>query len=137
MKLNKIDHIGIAVNNLDEVKSIYETVFEIEPLFVETVEDQKVKTLGYDINGTNIEFLESTDSESPVQRFIDKRGNAVHHIALQVDDLDTKLDALKQKGVRLIDEEPRIGAEGKRIAFIHPKSTGGILIELSETKIHE
>lgn len=137
MKLNKIDHIGIAVSNLEDIRLVYESLFGIDPLFVETVEDQKVKTLGYDINGTNIEFLESTDSESPVQRFVEKRGNAVHHIALQVDDLDLKLEDLKNKGVRLIDEQPRIGAEGKRIAFIHPKSTGGILIELSETKIHE
>ena len=134
MKLNKIDHIGIAVSDLSQIKSIYETIFNLTPHFEEVVTDQKVSTLGYDINGTNIEFLESTDKESPVQKFIEKRGNAVHHIALQVDNLDEKLSQLKEKGIRLIDESPRIGAEGKRIAFIHPKSTGGILIELSESK---
>lgn len=134
MKINKIDHIGIAVSNLDEIKTIFETIFKLESHFEERIEDQKIDTLGYDINGTNIEFLESTEDNSAIRRFIEKRGNAVHHLALQVDDLDSKLEELKKMNVQLIDEKARIGAEGKRIAFIHPKSTGGILIELSETK---
>ena len=134
MNLNKIDHIGIAVSSLDEVKEIYETVLNFKKHFVEVVEAQKVATVGYDINGTCIEFLAPTSDESPIAKFIAKKGHGIHHIAYQVDDLDKALAELKEKNVRLVDEVPRIGAEGKRIAFIHPKSMNGILIELSEKK---
>ena len=134
MKINKIDHIGIAVSNLDEIKAVYKEVFDLNPDFEEDVISQSVSTFGYDINGTNLEFLEAQSDSSPISKFIEKRKNAVHHIALQVDHLDEVLQELKLKGVELIDEKARIGAEGKRIAFIHPKSTSGILIELSESK---
>ena len=136
MKINKIDHIGIAVSNISELKKIFSNIFNLDIAFEETVKDQLVNTVGFDINGSNIEFLEPSDKDSVIQKFIDKRKNAVHHIALQVDDLDSTLEELKAKQITLIDQEPRIGAEGKRIAFIHPKSTGGILIELSE-KLHD
>lgn len=132
LKLNKIDHIGIAVSSLDEVKNIYESILNVEKHFEEIVEDQKVATVGYNINGTSIEFLAPTSNESPIAKFISKKGHGIHHIAYQVDDLDATLAELKEKDVRLVDQVPRIGAEGKRIAFIHPKSMGGILIELSE-----
>lgn len=132
MKLNKIDHIGIAVPSLDDVKHIYETVLNVNKHFEEEVTEQSVDTVGYDINGTSIEFLAPTSKSSPIAKFLDKKGTGIHHIAYQVDDLDAALLELKEKNVRLVDEVPRIGAEGKRIAFIHPKSMGGILIELSE-----
>ena len=102
--------------------------------FSQLVADQKVNTVGFDIAGTNLELLEATDNDSPIHKFIEKRGQGIHHIALQVDDLDASLDELKQMNVQLIDQRPRIGAEDKRIAFIHPKATGGILVELSESK---
>jgi methylmalonyl-CoA epimerase len=132
MKINKIDHIGVAVSNLTEVKETFTKLFDLNLHFEEEVKAQLVKTIGFDINGTNIEFLEPSNQDSVIQKYIDKRKNAVHHIAFQVDDLDTALSELKDKNVTLIDQNPRIGAEGKRIAFIHPKSTSGILIELSE-----
>jgi len=134
MKLNKIDHIGIAVPSLDEVKSIYETVFKLERHFEEAVEEQGVDTVGYELDGTNIEFLAPLNENSPIAKFIAKKGTGIHHIAYQVDNLEETLAELKEKNVRLVDEVPRIGAEGKRIAFIHPKSMGGVLIELSEKK---
>lgn len=134
MEINKIDHIGVAVSNLNDVKELFSQLFDLNVEFEEEVSEQKVSTFGYDINGTNLEFLEATSSESPISKFVEKRKNAVHHIALQVDDLDAALSELKEKKIRLIDEEARIGAEGKRIAFLHPKATAGILIELSEKK---
>lgn len=132
MKITKIDHIGIAVSNLAEIRTLYADLFGLDEHFAEEVIDQKVTTVGFGIDGSNVEFLEPTADDSPISKFIEKRNNAVHHIALRVDDLDDALAELKAKGVRLIDEQPRIGAEQKRIAFIHPKSTGGILIELTE-----
>ncbi len=132
MKINKIDHLGIAVSNLKEIRKVYEKLFNFTPHFEEEVKDQNVSTVGYNLNGTTIEFLEPTADTSPIQKFIDKRKNAMHHLALQVDDLDAALAELKASNVSLIDQEARIGAEGKRIAFVHPKSTGGILIELTE-----
>jgi methylmalonyl-CoA epimerase len=134
MKINKIDHIGIAVDDLKHIRSIYENIFHFKPHFEEDVVDQKVSTVGYDLAGTTVEFLQPTQADSPIQKFIDSRRNAMHHLALQVDDLDAALAELKAKNVQLIDQVPRIGAEGKRIAFVHPKSTGGILIELSEKR---
>jgi methylmalonyl-CoA epimerase len=132
MKINKIDHIGIAVDDLGAIRDIYENVFNFDAHFVEDVKEQKVSTVGYNLAGVNIEFLEPMSDSSPIKKFVDKRRNAMHHLALQVDDLDAALAELKSNGVVLIDETPRIGAEGKRIAFVHPKSTGGILIEMTE-----
>ncbi|MCB0280120.1 MAG: methylmalonyl-CoA epimerase [Calditrichaeota bacterium] len=134
MKINKIDHIGVAVNNVAETKALLERLFQLKLEFSQLVADQKVNTVGFDIAGTNLELLEATDNDSPIHKFIEKRGQGIHHIALQVDDLDASLDELKQMNVQLIDQRPRIGAEDKRIAFIHPKATGGILVELSESK---
>jgi methylmalonyl-CoA/ethylmalonyl-CoA epimerase len=134
MKILRIDHIGIAVQNLDTIKTVFENLFNLHEHFSEIVTNQKVSTVGYQLAESNIEFLEATSIDSPISKFIEKRGNAVHHIALTVENLDDALSELKEKNVLLIDEVPRIGAEGKRIAFIHPKSTCGILIELSELK---
>jgi methylmalonyl-CoA/ethylmalonyl-CoA epimerase len=130
--LRKIDHIGIAVSDLEEVVTTYREAFGLEPEFEEAVPDQKVRTVGYHVGQSTIEYLVPTSPESPIAKFIEKRGNGLHHIAYRVQKLDEKLAELKAKGFRLIDETSRDGAEGKRIAFLHPKSFNGILIELCE-----
>ena len=126
-----LDHIGIAVKSIEESKNIYE-MLGIEMTGVEEVADQKVKTAFFPLGDTEIELLESTSPDGPVGKFIASRGEGVHHLALRVDNIDEALGELKAAGVRLIDEEPRYGAGGARIAFLHPKATGGVLIELSE-----
>jgi len=130
--LKKIDHIGIAVPNLDDIKKTLSEAFELNPEFEEEVPDQKVKAIGYHIGESTIEYLQPTSPDSPIARFLDKKGTGIHHIAYRVDDLKQTLNRLHNKGFQLIDELPRQGAEGKKIAFIHPKSTNGILIELCE-----
>lgn len=130
--LNKIDHIGIAVEDLNEAIETYKIIFGIKPDFVETVIDQKVKTAIFNIGESTIEFLQATDSDSPVAKYMKKKGAGIHHIAYRVENLQQTLDDLKKKNIQLIDEQPRNGADGKKIAFIHPKSTNGILIELCE-----
>jgi methylmalonyl-CoA epimerase len=127
-----IDHIGIAVQNIDEALKFWESSLGIKCTGVETVEDQKVKTAFLPIKESEIELLEATSPDSPIAKFIEKRGEGIHHVAIRVDDLKSALSELKEKGVRLIDEVPRPGAGGAMIAFVHPKSTGGILLELSE-----
>lgn len=126
-----LDHIGIAVKSIEESKKIYETL-GIEMTGVEEVADQKVKTAFFPLGDTEIELLESISPDGPIGKFIASRGEGVHHLALRVDNIDQSLEELKAAGVRLIDEEPRYGAGGARIAFLHPKATGGVLIELSE-----
>ena len=128
----KIDHIGIAVNSLAEVKRLYKSVFNIDPHFQETVADQKVNVIGIKAGESNLEFLEAISSDSPIAKFIGKRGEGLHHIALSVQNIDQVLENMRKNGLELIDQKSRIGAEGKRIAFVHPKSMNGILLELSE-----
>ncbi len=130
--IKKIDHIGIAVNSLQEVKQLYKTIFNVDPHFEETVADQKVNVVGIKVGESNLEFLEATSPGSPIAKFIEKRGEGLHHIALSVDDIELVLENMRKNGLDLIDEKARIGAEGKRIAFVHPKSMNGILVELSE-----
>jgi len=130
--LDKVDHIGIAVSDLKQVMETYRIAFGLEPDFTEEVKDQKVSVAGYSVGGSTIEYVEPTQSDSPIAKFLEKKGNGIHHMAFRVTDLAGKLIELKQKGMRLIDETPRDGAEGKKIAFLHPKSTDGILIELCE-----
>jgi len=132
MNLSYIEHIGIAVNNLNEAIKFYEEVFGLKCYAVEEVEDQKVKTAFFQIGQTKIELLESTDPEGPIGKFIEKRGEGIHHIAFATDKLESSLKELKDNGVKLIDEKPRAGAEGLNIAFIHPKATFGVLTELCE-----
>ena len=131
MKILKVDHIGIAVKNLAESAILYE-LLGIEPAGTEEVAEQKVKVAFYPLGDTEIELLESTAPDGPIARYIEKNGEGIQHLALRVDNLEAALAELKAKGVRLIDEKPRYGAGGAKIAFIHPKSTGGILLELSE-----
>ncbi len=134
MELTHIEHIGIAVKSLEETIPYYEKVLGLKCYTIEEVKNQKVKTAFFRIGQTKIELLESTDPEGPVGKFIEKRGEGLHHIAFAVHDIKGCLKDAKGKGVRLIDQEPRKGAERLDIAFLHPKSTFGTLTELCEDK---
>ena len=127
-----LDHIGIAVSNLQDVIDTMKNVFNTEPDFFEDIVDQKVRIAGYKNETTTLEYFEPTSDDSPIIKFLNKRGNGLHHIALRVPNIEKKLNELNAKGIRLIDRSPRIGAGGKKIAFIHPESCNGILIELCE-----
>ncbi|HOP51058.1 MAG TPA: methylmalonyl-CoA epimerase [Ignavibacteriales bacterium] len=130
MDISHIEHIGIAVKNLEEAKKYYEDVLGLKCYAVEEVADQKVKTAFFMVGQTKIELLESTDPEGPIGKFIEKKGEGIHHIAFAVDNVDNALAEVEQKGVQLIDKKGRKGAEGLNIGFLHPKSTGGVLTEL-------
>jgi methylmalonyl-CoA/ethylmalonyl-CoA epimerase len=134
MKLTHIEHIGIAVKDLEESIKYYEDILGLECYAVEEVKDQKVKTAFFMVGQTKIELLESTDPEGPIGKFIEKKGEGIHHLAFAVEGIEKALDELKTKGVQLVDQNPRKGAEGLDIAFLHPKSTRGILTELCENK---
>jgi len=132
MKATHIEHLGIAVANLEESIRYYEEVLGFKCYSIEEVKDQKVKTAFFKVGQTKIELLESTAPDGPIGKFIEKRGEGIHHIAFAVDALQESLNELNAKGVKLIDEKPRAGAEGLNIAFLHPKSTFGVLTELCE-----
>ena len=133
MKLSHIEHIGIAVKSLENAIPVYEQMLGLKCYAVEEVADQKVKTAFFKVGQTKIELLESTDPEGTIGKFIEKKGEGVHHIAFATEDgLQKSLDELAGKGVQLIDKAPRKGAEGLNIAFLHPKSTIGVLTELCE-----
>src|SRR6056297_41203 len=134
MKPSHIEHIGIAVKNLDETVKYYENVLGLTCYNVEEVKDQKVKTAFFKVGDTKIELLESTDPEGPIGKYIEKKGEGIHHIAFAVDKIEKSLKEAEEKGVRTIDKEPRKGAEGLDIGFLHPKSTFGVLTELCEDK---
>ncbi|MDD2550261.1 MAG: methylmalonyl-CoA epimerase [Bacteroidales bacterium] len=134
MKITHIEHIGIAVKSLEEAIPFYEETLGLKCYNVEEVKDQKVKTAFFKVGQTKIELLESTDAEGPIGKFIEKRGEGVHHIAYAVEQIEDQLKKVEEKGVRLIDKTPRKGAEGLDIAFLHPKSTFGVLTELCENK---
>jgi len=129
MNITHIEHIGIAVKNLEESIKFYENVLGLKCYAVEEVTDQKVKTAFFQVGQTKIELLESTDAEGPIGKFIEKKGEGIHHLALAVSNLQSALDHVKAKDIKLIDEKPRRGAEGLNIAFLHPKSTNGVLTE--------
>ena len=131
MNILKVDHIGIAVKSLSESSKLYE-LLGIKSTGTEEVAGQKVKVAFFPVGDSEVELLESTAPDGPIARYIEKNGEGIQHIALRVDDLEKALAELKAKGVRLIDEKPRRGAGGAKIAFIHPKATGGILLELTE-----
>lgn len=133
MNVLKVDHIGIAVKNLAESSKLYD-LLGIKSAGEEEVAEQKVRVAFYPLGDTEIELLESTSPDGPIARYIEKNGEGIQHLALRVDNIEAALEELKAKGVRLIDEKPRYGAGGARIAFVHPKATGGILLELSERK---
>jgi methylmalonyl-CoA epimerase len=129
----KIDHLGIATKGIDEALKFWAESLGLENLHTETVEDQKVRVAMLPIGDTRIELLEPTSDDSPISKFLDKRGGGIHHIAVEVDDIKRELDRLKASGIRLIDAEPRVGAGGCLVAFIHPSATGGVLLELVQT----
>ncbi len=134
MKPTHIEHIGIAVKNLEESIAYYEKVLGLSCYAVEEVPEQKVKTAFFMVGQTKIELLESTDPEGPIGKFIEKKGEGIHHLAYAVQNLEAALVETEGKGVQLIDKTPRKGAEGLHIAFLHPKSTFGVLTELCEDK---
>ena len=132
MQVRKLDHIGIAVEKIDAALPIWEGMLGLPLQGTEEVAEQKVRTAFMPVGDTEIELLESTDPEGPIGKFIAAKGQGVQHLAFRVDDIDAALAELKAKGVRLIDETPRYGAGGARIAFLHPKATGGVLVELCQ-----
>lgn len=132
MNITHIEHIGIAVKDLDAAITFYENVLGLKCYAIEEVADQKVKTAFFKVGDTKIELLESTDPEGPIGKFIEKKGQGVHHIAFNVPGLEDALKEIDESGVQLIDKQPRKGAEGMNIAFLHPKSTMGVLTEFCE-----
>ncbi len=134
MNLSHIEHIGIAVKSLENSIAYWEQVFGLKCYSIEEVAEQKVKTAFFKVGQTKIELLESTDPEGPIGKFIEKKGEGIHHIAFAVNNLEQALAETEEKGIQLIDKTPRKGAEGLDIAFLHPKSTFGVLTELCEDK---
>ncbi len=132
MNISQIEHIGIAVKNLEESIKYYEEILGLKCYSIEEVKDQKVRTAFFKVGQTKIELLESTEPDGPIGKFIEKKGEGVHHIAFAVEDIQNQLNNVKEKGIQLIDEKPRKGAEGLNIAFLHPKSTHGVLTEFCE-----
>ena len=126
----RISHVGIALSALDEAIPFYREILGLEPVPVSDSDGARIEA--FQAGESLVELLESSDPASPIGKFVARRGPGIHHICFAVPDLDAVLDRCRAAGVRLIDEEPRIGAEGRRIAFLHPSSTGGILVELSE-----
>jgi len=132
--IEKIDHIGIAVRSIEKTSELFSNILGLKVAGEEIVEEQKVKVAFLPLGDSELELLESTSPEGPIARFIEKKGEGIQHIAFRVDNIEKALEKLKKEGVRLIDEKPRYGAGGAKIAFLHPKGTNGILIELSERK---
>lgn len=127
-----IDHIAVAVENLEEALKFYQDALGLRCIGIETVEEQGVRVAKLDAGNTHIELLEPLNEGTPVGKFLSQRGQGLHHICFRVQDINGELDQLKSKQMRLIDEKPKIGAGGAHIAFVHPKATGGVLMELSQ-----
>ncbi len=132
MKVLKIDHIGIAVNSIETGKRFWKDILGLDFEGSETVEEQKVTTAFFPVGDSEVELLESIDPDGPIARYLEKKGEGIQHVAFCVDNVEASLKELKEKGIRLIDEKPRKGAGGAKIAFLHPKSTNGVLVELCE-----
>jgi len=130
--VNKLDHIGIAVKDLQATLKFYEETLGLKSTGVEVVEEQKVRVAFLPIGDTEVELLESTEEDGPIAKFIAKNGEGIQHMAYSVDDIVVAIAEMKEKGVRMIDETPRYGAGGAKIAFCHPKSTSGVLVELCQ-----
>lgn len=129
---HKVDHIGIAVRSLEGALKVYESAMGLRAAGIEEVEEQRTRVALIPVGDSRIELLEAMDASSPIARFIDRRGEGLHHICFQVDNLAAELERLRQAGVRLVDAQPRRGAGGCWVAFIHPSDTGGVLVELSQ-----
>lgn len=132
--LNKIEHLGIAVKSIEESAKMYEALLGKPAYKTEVVESEGVSTLFFQVGESKIELLEATQPDSPIAKFIEKKGEGIHHIAYDVSNIEDEIARLKQEGFQLIHEVPKDGADNKRIAFMHPKSTGGVLVELCEEK---
>lgn len=132
MKIQKIDHLGIAVKSIDEGKNFWTDALGLEFKGSETVEEQKVTTAFFPVGESEVELLESTAADGLIAKYLEKKGEGIQHVAFRVQDIEAALNELKEKGIRLIDEKPRKGAGGAKIAFLHPKSTNGVLVELCE-----
>jgi len=132
MKILKIDHLGIAVNSMEEGSKFWSDVMGFKLEGSETVTEQKVTTAFYPVGDSEVELLVSTSPDGPIAKFIEKKGAGFQHVAFRVENIEEALAELKEKGVALIDQTPRIGAGGAKIAFLHPKATGGVLVEISE-----
>ena len=132
----KINHLGIATNGIEEALKFWEDALGLENVHTETVEDQKVRVAMLPLGESRIELLEPTSEDSPISKFLEKRGGGIHHIAVEVEDIEAALAKLKAEGARLIDETPRIGAEGCLVAFVHPSSANGVLLELVQENKH-
>ena len=126
----KIDHLGIATKGIEEALRFWQDALGLENVHTETVEDQKVRVAMLPIGESRIELLEPTADDSPISKFLEKRGGGIHHIAIEVPDIRAALEKLRSEGARVIDEEPKIGAEGCLVAFVHPVASGGVLLEL-------
>jgi methylmalonyl-CoA/ethylmalonyl-CoA epimerase len=128
----KIDHLGIATKSIEEALKFWQDSLGLENIHTEIVEEQKVRVAMLPIGESKIELLEPTSEDSPISKFLEKRGGGIHHIAIEVEDIEVSLAKMKENGAKLIDETPRIGAEGCLIAFVHPQSTNGVLLELTQ-----
>ena len=137
MKILKIDHLGIAVKSVEEGKNFWTHALGLKFEGVETVAEQKVTTAFFPVGESEVELLESTAPDGPIAKYLEKKGEGIQHVAFRVENLKAALDELKEKGIRLIDEKPRIGAGGAQIAFLHPKSTNGVLVELCQRDDHQ
>ena len=130
--MNKIEHLGIAVRELSKAQEVFNLLLNKEPYKMENVEREKVNTLFYELGESKIELLESTDKDGTISKFIEKRGEGFHHVAIAVDDIVFEMTRLKNAGFELLSDEPKSGADNKLICFLHPRSTGGLLIELCQ-----
>jgi len=132
--MKKIEHIGIAVRNLKETAEVYEKLFGKTSYKTEVVESEGVSTMFFQIGESKIELLEATNADSPIAKFIEKKGEGIHHIAYDVDNIEKEIERLKFEGFQLIHEQAKLGADNKKIAFLHPKSTAGVLVELCQER---
>lgn len=132
MRNKKVEHIGIAVKDLEKTMSFYDDILGLEKLSVETVESQGVSIAFFKTGETKIELLEPLNDESPIAKFIEKKGEGIHHMAIEVEDIEAKIEDMKEKGARFIGDKPTKGADNMKIIFVHPKSTNGVLLELCE-----
>lgn len=133
--MKKVEHIGIAVSDLSNANQLFEQLFNQKVYKTERVEEEGVSTSFFKVGQTKIELLEATNPDSPIAKFIQKRGEGIHHIAFEVEDIEQEMNRLKDAGFELIHHEPKKGADNKRICFLHPKSTNGVLIELCQEKV--
>ena len=135
--MEKLEHIGIAVKNMDQANQLFSQLLGREPYKTETVESEGVKTSFFEVSGVKIELLEATREDSPIAKFIEKRGEGIHHLAFEVADIAQSIAQYQQKGFELINKTPKNGADNKTIAFLHPKSTQGVLVELCQERAEQ